>query len=75
MTSTLSLSFFFLNFIYFWLCWGFNAALRLSLVAESSILMALVSLVAVHRLSCSEAREIFSDQESNPHALCWKADS
>ena len=27
MTSTLGLSFFFLNVIYFWLCWGFNAAL------------------------------------------------
>lgn len=41
MTSTLGLSFFFLNVIYFWLCWGFNAALGLSLVADSRVLMAL----------------------------------
>ena len=33
------------------------------------------SVVVGHRLSCSEACEIFPDQESNPCLLHWQADS
>ena len=36
--------------IYFWLCWVFVAACRLSLVAMSGLLIAVASLVAEHRL-------------------------
>ena len=34
-----------------------------------------LSVVVVHRLSCSAACEIFPDQELNPCPLHWQADS
>ena len=49
--SSLSLKLFIYLFIYlFWLCWVFVAACGLSLVAVSSLLIAVASLVAEHRL-------------------------
>lgn len=75
MTSALGLSFFFLMLFTFG-CVGASMLRSGFLVADSRVLTSsVVSLVTVHRLSCSEARETFSDQESNSHALCWKADS
>ena len=70
------LFFFFFIFFVFGLCCAFLAAHGLSLIATSGgytlwwvvhrLLIAVVSLVVVHRLSCPAACGIFLDQETNP---------
>ena len=44
----------FLFIYYFWLCWVFTAAYKLSLIVASGLLIEVVSLIAVHRLNCAK---------------------
>ena len=84
-----SRSFFFLRFVYFWLCLGLCCFLWLSVVAvtgDCSILVCgLLTVVAallrrrtgfrVRGLSCPTVCGIFVDQGSHPCPLYWQVDS
>ena len=72
-----SLSFFFILFTYFWLCWVFVAAWALlsfrgsrdhSSVAECGLLTAMVSLVLEHRLlrACGPQASVAAGQGLSP---------
>ena len=83
-TTVYFFRFFKIYFICLCLCWVFIAALRLSLVVASrgyslvavlGLLIAAVSLVAEHGLSCPTACGIFPNQGSNPCLLHWQVDS
>ena len=54
---------------------GFSSCRHMGLVFVAPMLWSLGSVVVVHRLSCSEACEIFPDQGSNPCLLHWQMDS
>ena len=79
------------QFVYFWLCWVFIAALRLSLVAASRgyssfqyegfsswwllLVQNMSSVVVAHGFNCSMACGISPDQGSNLCPLHWQAGS
>ena len=44
----------FLFIYYFWLCWVFTAAHKLSPIVASGLLIEVASLIAVHRLNCAK---------------------
>ena len=46
---------YFLFIYYFWLCWVFTAAHKLSLIVASGLLIEVASLIAAHRFNCAKA--------------------
>ena len=54
---------------------GFSSCRHVGSVFVAPMLWSIGSVVVVHRLSCSEACEIFPDQGSNPCLLHWQMDS
>ena len=45
----------FIFIYYFWLCWVFIAAHKLSLIVASGLLTEVASLIAAYRLNCAKA--------------------